>query len=284
MLYLNKTEGNTMGQWRLTMINKKEITNPDAYKIATSSEQGICRIPLFHGTRRFALTTTSEERHHFYSACRTVMEFAKKLSRSDVAEREDVVNYRHTSNPYFLATVVYLFDTNKFKYGGFYVTSSYSAAISFSYNVGGELGEQAYSQCKGFRDLDFELDAPIKNAAAIVEKEYGKYCESEKVILVYNGVRFSDLTHEGGSPFIVPAEDGINSDINKHKINRLHSSLDTDMVKTNQNFTISNFENYTADVLSEKDFKEGFSLFTNIKEVDEAIKKHNSYSYPKWNF
>ena len=61
----------------------------------------LCQIPLLHGTRRYALQATKEEREKFYSACNIVMDFAKKIAYSDIITEESIpysfeLESRHT--------------------------------------------------------------------------------------------------------------------------------------------------------------------------------------------
>ena len=46
----------------------------------------ICKRPLFHGTRRYALEVTEENRQKFYNACNIVVPFAKELMRNNKIE------------------------------------------------------------------------------------------------------------------------------------------------------------------------------------------------------
>lgn len=258
------------------MIIAKEIQNYDKLNTDFSSNYEICQIPLFHGTRRMALSASTKERELFYSACKTMMSFAKNFAYNNTLDEDKINIYRKEKNPYFLDTAVYLYNTNKYNYGDFYVTSSFTCALSFSCYAGGELGEYAHSQYKGFCDFDIELDATIKNAGEIIEKEYEKHSKSEKIILIYKSIKFTDLIIEGGSHFIASNKD---SEYIKHKIDNLYEAP-----HANNNFSLLNFENYTAVILPEKDFRTGFSLFTNIKDIDKAIKNHNFDSNPKWCF
>ncbi len=258
------------------MISVKELQNLYDLNPAFSTNFEVCEIPLFHGTRRLALSASNNERESFYSACKTVMNFAKNYAYNNTLDEDKINIYRKEKNPYFLDTAVYLYNTNKYNYGNFYITSSYTCALSFSCYAGGELGEYAYSQYRGFCDFDIELDTTIKNAGEIIKKEYEKYCKSEKVILIYKNIKFTDLITEGGTPFIASNKD---SEYIKYKINSLYKNP-----HANNNFSLLNLENYTALALPEKDFRTGFSLFTNIKDIDKAIKDHNFDSNPKWCF
>jgi hypothetical protein len=244
----------------------------------------LCQIPLLHGTRRYALQTTKEEREKFYSACNIVMDFAKKIAYSDIITEESIEEYQRQQNPRFYNVLVYAKGINKFTYGEFYVTTSYSSAVSFAHNVGGELGDTAYAQCVGLLHFNVELDDTVSEAVKIVMEEYKKYVNSEKVILAFYGVRFTDLTREGGSEFLIDSTDPEDIEYNRVLIDKLNNSADTDTMTRNNNFILSNIEEYTGYVISEKLFKDGFSVFTKIIDVDKKIRYHNLCSRPKWEF
>lgn len=243
-----------------------------------------CQIPLLHGTRRYALQTTKEEREKFYSACNVVMDFAKKIAYSNIIPEEAIEEYQKQQNPRFFNVLVYTKGINKFTYGDFYVTTSYSSAISFAHNVGGELGDTAYAQCIGLLHFNVELDDTVSSAVKIVMEEYQKYVNSEKVILAFYGVRFTDLTREGGSEFLIDSTDPEDIEYNLELINDLYESADTDTFTKNQNFRLANIDAYTGYVIGEKLFKEGFSVFTKIIDVEKKIRYHNLCSRPKWEF
>ena len=257
------------------MLIIKETTWPIEYSNMFCNNEGGCPIPLYHGTRRHALTATRQERELFYNACDVIMKFAQSLVKSNGFDNEKYHEYRVTKNRYFLDTMVYLYGSRKCQYGDFYVTSSLCGAISFAYNVGGELGQWAYSQCVGFRELGFELDEETKNAAIIVEEEYDKYAKSEKVVLVYGGVRLSDLTFEGDKSDLVDDE---------RKMSLLKKGVDTDVVRMNANFILNNMDKYTANVITEKDFRSCILFLTMVTDVDELIAEHNLYFYPRFDF
>ena len=244
----------------------------------------LCQIPLLHGTRRYALQTTKEEREKFYSACNIVMDFAKKIAYSNIITEESIEEYQRQQNPRFFNVLVYTKGINKFTYGDFYVTTSYSSAISFAHNVGGELGDTAYAQCLGLLHFNVELDNTVSSAVKIVMEEYQKYLNSEKVILVFYGVRFEDLTQEGGGKFLIESSKPNSIEYNRKRIDRLYNSADTDTVTNNQNFSLANIDTYTGYVIDEKLFKEGFSIFTKIVDVEKKIRYHNLCSRPKWEF
>ena len=260
------------------------IKNLEELKQIAISCDDVCKIPLLHGTRRYALQTTEKERERFYSACNIVMDFAKKLATSDEIDEEKVLEYQRKYNPNFLNILVYTKGISKFTYSDFYVTSSYSSAISFSHNVGGELGNTAHAQCLGFRYFNIALDEAVSSASKTIIEEYQKYLESEKIIIAFYGVKFEDLLQEDGTDFLIAADTPQQEAYNIHIIKRLHKSIDTDSLTTNANFRLVNLDTYTKYVIGEKLFKSGFSIFTQISDVEKKIKNHNFVSPNKWEF
>jgi hypothetical protein len=259
------------------MLKTKEIENLNEIANIIVNEEGCCKTPLLHGTRRYAIQTSDFDRQRFYNACKEVILFAKTLIHKNIIADDALENYQRTKNLMFLSTVVYGFGcSSAYEYGDFYLTSSFSHAFSFTYNAGGELGEWAFRQCEGFEYFSIELDESTKAAVEIVKEEYIKYQNSERIILVYYGVKFSDMLNRGGSPFWVDDE------YMQEEIEELYNSKDTDSVETNNAFRLLNAEIYTPYVLSEKDFRAGFGIFTEISDVDEFIRDHNLYCSPKW--
>ena len=258
------------------------IENIDDFKKIDFSTREVCQIPLLHGTRRYALQTTIEERETFYSACNVVMDFAKKIAYSDSIPEEAIEEYQRQHNPRFFNVLVYTKGINKFTYGDFYVTTSYSSAISFAHNVGGELGDTAYAQCLGLLHFNVELDDIVSTAVNTVIAEYQKYVNSEKVILAFYGVKFKDLTREGGSQFLIESKNPEDITYNRTLVDKLNNSADTDTMTRNNNFILANIDTYTGYVIGEGLFKEGFSVFTKIMDVEKKIRHHNLCYRPKW--
>ena len=266
------------------MLKTKELTDVQGFELSAFVAEDSCLIPLFHGTRRYSIEAPQEDLARFYSACNVIISFAKEVIESGIISEDELMNYYRNGNPEFLDIVVRQAHERKFTYGDFYVSSSYSCAISYAHNVGGELGHSAFAQCVGFRDFNIKLDQELKNATMLIEQEHEKFKQSEKVILVYGGVKYADLIHEGGEPFLFPINNQEDKEYLDFKINRLNRAIDTNKTHTNANFAIKNVDDYTGYVLSEKDFRKGFSVFTKVTDVDNKIKNHNLYSSRKWSF
>ena len=266
------------------MIHTVNVQDLDSFEPIRVSDEDACKIPLFHGTRRYTLESPVEDRERFYSACDIVMHFAKELANSNYIDETQLTEYKRNHNRNFLNTLVYAYGDNKFTYGDFYVTSSYTTAISFSHNIGGELGNTAYAQCLGFQYFGIAVDETVANAINIVTEEYHKYLNSEKIIIAFYGIKFSDLTRENGTPFLINAINPQQEAYNLSIIRRLNKSIETDISKSNANFSISNLDTYTGLVIGEQLFRTGFSTFTQIKNVEKKINDHNFDSPDKWDF
>lgn len=259
------------------MLETNELENVCDFKTFSAAE-GCCAIPLFHGTRMCALQATEEERKRLYAACDSVLSFAKHLLWDCPIDDNRLEDYIKAKNPLFLGVVVSQYKSASYAYGAFYLTTSYPEAINYSNNVGGELGEWAYYQCVGFRDLQIALDGDIAKAAQIVVEEYEKNQNSERIILIYSGVRFGDLCTERGNPFLRQDENG-NPDeaYNARSFKALARCKDTDSASNRLAFRLSNPQDYVPMLVRQKDFKEGFSVFTQVKNTEKYIKqKHIS--------
>lgn len=247
------------------------------FKFAFSYSQ--CNIPLFHGTRRYALTASKDEREWFFGACDKVIAFAKQWRDSGKIDWDKVREYNKVNRYFIYASVVEQYGRPLYQYGDFYLTSSYTSAISFSCNSAGELGEYAYSQCKGFTDLGIQLDEETLNAAKVVEEEYPKYRNSEKVILIYCGVKFEDLSSERGYSYSSMMEQmGVEEFASYIKSFIYDKVKDTDDGRRHFNFRLLNSDRYLPLELSETKFRKAFALFTKITDVDSYIKKQ------RWDF
>lgn len=266
------------------MLNYKEIKSIYELKKIVDADERHCRVPLFHGTRRYALQTSDADRERFSAACRQILSFANKYYYSEKIDWDKLEAYKNDSeNYYFLSTVVHQYNSSLYEYGAFYLTLSYENAIGFAHYIGGEVGTWAYAQIKGFEDWGVTLDDKTKEAAKIVKREYEKYCDSEKVILVYYGVGFEDLRTESGGPFLYKTgdkatdEESAREDIEYlYKIaKRKYSQL---------NFRLSNLDSYTAHLLPERMLRDGVVLFEEEPDVDRFIKNHNLYFLEKWSF
>jgi hypothetical protein len=157
------------------------------------------------------------------------------------------------------------------------VTPGFSTAFSYAHDAGGELGERAYRQCEGFNHFAIELDEHTLEATKIVIEEYEKYRNSEKVILAYFGVKFTDLLHGGGSPFWHDDE------YMQEDIEYLYEdAIETDYSQANTALRLINPDAYTPYIIPEKDFIKGFEIFTKIQDIDKFIEDHNIICSTKW--
>ncbi len=246
-------------------LNVKEIEDiTDLVELPMND--GFCPVPLFHGTRRYALQVSDEDRRRFYIACDKVISFAKKIVFAEVIDDNELFEYQRTKNNLFLNTVVYMYKTSLYEYGAFYLTTSYTNSLGFSNYAGGELGEWAYFQCIGFEDFNIELSQEIQEAVSVIKEEYEKYHNSEKIVLVYYGVRIEDLCTQQGTPFTEN-----DSDI-------FEFCVDSDNSRCQYTFRLADTNAYCATVVGEKAIRDGFFVFTQVSDVDKYIKRK------KWTF
>ena len=219
--------------------------------IAISADKDCCTIPLFHGTRMHALEVNKEDRQQYYDACDKVIKFAKELWKQQAIDYELLEEYQRNKNRYSL-----------YQYGEFYVTTGYPNAITYTKNASGELGEWAYRQCIGFKDFEITLSKDVMTAVKIVETEYKKYANSERVILVYTNVKYEDLLTDRGETFLRTNENGEPDELyNKFHIDGLYKRS----ASSQRAYRVVNPESYTATIVREKDFDDGFAIFTEIK-------------------
>lgn len=242
--------------------------------VAHSAETGCCAIPLFHGTRLYALTATDEGRELFYVACKQVISFARKIFLDNAIDTIALKEYQLSKNQFFLDAITMQQKNSFYQHGDFYLTSGYPRAITFTKHAGGELGQWAYHQCLGFKDFNIPLDQQTANAVNVVFEEYQKYHDSEKVVLVYQNVKFDDLRTECGDPYLLQSGDENQKDaINAARVAALYKSNVTDYSGRQINFRLVNPEAYTAQLIRQKDLKEGFAVFTKVADIERYIRE-----------
>ena len=258
---------------RLHFIEPSSLKNC----ISVSCIEGCSKIPLFHGTRMYALQVNEEDRKRFYIACDRIVSFAKKLIWNCPVADDKLEEYILTKNPLFLGVVVSQYKTAAYEYGSFYVTTSYPTAITFANNCGGELGQWAYAQCVGFLDFQIDLDTEMRDAVAIVMEEYEKYATSEKVVIVFSNVRLADLQTERGKPFLSYDENGgLDESYNAYMMGMLYETEVTDCSECAYSFRLQKCDTYTTYLIRQKNFKEGIPVFTKVQDVDKYLKWNDS--------
>lgn len=244
--------------------------------------------PLFHGTRRYALEVCEENRQRFNEACNTFCVYAQQLINE---------------NKIFPNFVVMGFNNSSLhQYGDFYLTTTYSNAIDFSYLLGGELANSIYDVCLDINERGVEVPNEIKKLMNFIMSEISNYKKSQKVVLVYFDLKFADLYTHGGRRFISDEQlNEVNNDFGayekgslnnlfimpnfaKQKIDDLYEEKETINFQSNTTFRIKNPEDYKAFLITEEYFRKGFESFTEITDVDKFIKQNNSYVKTKWDF
>ena len=84
------------------------------------------------------------------------------------------------------------------------------------------------------------------------------------------------MLNAGGTPFWVDDE------YMQEEIADLYDSIDSDSQICNKTFRLINLDKYTPYILRERDFRKGFELFTDIKDLDGFIKSNNRVCSQKW--
>ena len=69
---------------------------------------GCSKIPLFHGTRMYALQVSDKERKRFYDACDRIISFAQKLVWNCPVDEDVLTDYIRTKNPLFLERIFWI--------------------------------------------------------------------------------------------------------------------------------------------------------------------------------
>ncbi|MBE6807241.1 MAG: hypothetical protein E7527_04430 [Ruminococcaceae bacterium] len=255
-------------------LNIQDITNIHDHR-APVTDTDHCAIPLFHGTRSYALEASDKDRERFYAACDRVMTFARVLANGNTLDQEALLTYQRQKDGKFLSVPVFLYKKTTYEYGDLYLTSCYTDALIYAACAGGELGEYAHAQCIGFEAFGVDLTEEVRLASSVIMEEYEKYRHSEKLILVYDGVAFQDLQDRNGNPFLVLCDD---KEMEKRShawaINNLYDSKVSDNGVCCHHLRLPHPATYTATVIHEKDFVAGIALFTDIQDIDRYLKRH----------
>ncbi len=240
-----------------------------------------CKIPLFHGTRRYSLAVDKAERERFYAACKSVISFAKRWMDGGNVDWDAIKEYRAENRLYMDATVLSQYGSPSYQYGDFYLTSSYTNALVFANRGAGELGDYAYAQARGILHFDIPLDVQTLAAVNTVIAEYPKFAESERVVLIYYGVEFDDLADERGRPYrdIIDRRTR-GGDPSDYLDSHLYDGYkDTDTICINNNFRLANRDKYPPLEIEGPKFKTGFAVFTAVKDVDKYLRTKRMEGY-----
>ena len=151
---------------------------------------------LFHGTRRYTLECSKEERQAIFEASKIVNKYADSIinsgdispeKRGDISLFPTVPSGKEEGDDYY-------------QYGDFYLTNSFKCAVEdYSNNCGGEYMQLAYNNASGLIALGYELPDDVKKAFKFIESVYPKFAQSERIVIAINGVEYKDLLNENGS-------------------------------------------------------------------------------------
>lgn len=244
----------------------------DYYKNKTYSiNYDVYTKPVFHGTRRYALTCSRNELDNFLKASGLVIDYVNKLWVTmpnidiDNYRRKTLINGIHS----LMGQSMYNSGLSNYQYGDFYVTTGLWNAIHYSNNAGGELGEYAYHYVIGIKDLNISInDDKIKEACATILKEYPLFNKSSHVILMTDHIDYKDLEYEAGDPFINKEYlDELNDDIND-----IYDTYERDNESHILSFRLKHSEEYQYYIIEEKDFKQALNYFSDFKNIDKLIR------------
>ena len=214
-----------------------------------------CSKPLFHGTRQYAIEVCPKKRLEFVDACYKIALFAKKL----ILEKKIEYNI----------VIMQVGVNTAFEYGDLYLIDTYTTAISYANNVAGELGKNVFLVCKNIKQARISLDDTMQGLIDSVMQEYVNYEASEKIVLVYQNVEFTDLYTIGGSSFIDPDDE---EDM-RFMIDDLYYEKEKLGRFPNTSFRLKNVEKYEAYIIREADLRKGFKAFTEVDDIDEHLKR-----------
>ena len=223
------------------------------YVKSQQNDYVFCSRPLFHGTRRYAIEVCPQKRLEFFDACYKVALFARKL----ILEKKIEYNI----------VIMQVGVNTAFEYGDLYLIDTYTTAISYANNVAGEIGKNVFLACKNIKQAGINLDATMQRLVDRVMQEYENYEASEKIVLVYQNVKFTDLYTIGGSSFIEPDDE----EYTRFMIDDLYYEKEKLGRFPNTSFRLKNVEKYEAYIIREADLRKGFKSFTEVDDIDKHL-------------
>ena len=256
------------------MLNLIELEDLNTLKFDKELKNDKAAFPLFHGTRRYSLTFSCEEKKAYTLACHKVMMFAKKMLMNEIIDRNTLIKYRKSKiingcNSYFLNETVYMYnDSSLYEYGSLYLTNNLSVAINYTYNPSGELGARAYHQCLGIRDFNIPVDDDINSSINLILNEYPKHLNSERVLIIFKDVLYKDLKSEDGNDI-----ENLDDDMLDKYLPEYNSYLDF------KSFRLNNPQAYKGYVVSERLFKECYKQYTDVTNLDKLAKSLSLLHY-----
>lgn len=162
--------------------------------------------PLFHGTRMAALECTSDEIEKMQQCSREIIDFILKVFFEERTIAFSEVESYQEKNPksYFVSAVLtQLKISTLYEYGDLYMSTQFSEAADYARYGCGELCQMGYDNAVGIIENNIKgYSSETKNAIDYLIENYPKFLNSEKAVLVYENIKFSDLYFERGGPYV----------------------------------------------------------------------------------
>lgn len=195
-------------------------------------------VPLFHGTRKYAVECDPTLIEMMRKHCVIILEKARDYYNSlDSQTYDKYWEYRKVSKlQYFASHLVLTFGgLSNYQYGDFYMTRRFDETylLRFTTYGCGEIGRFAYDNILGLKH--FNIDLGINESMEFVLKHYPDFINSEQVVLILNDYKLDELKGESGGK-VYEIEDGVN-------------------------FRLCNYQNKEFFVIKESLFNEAMELF-----------------------
>lgn len=162
--------------------------------------------PLFHGTRMAALECPSDEIEKMQQCSRKIIDFILKVFFEEkTISFEEIENYKE-KNPksrFVSAILPQLKISTLCEYGNLYLSTQFREAADYARFGCGELCQMGYDNAVGIIENNIKgYSDDTRKAIDYLLENYPKFLNSEKVVLVYENVKFSDLYTERGYPYV----------------------------------------------------------------------------------
>lgn len=210
---------------------------------------------LFHGTRKYALECSKEEREAIHQACKVISKFADVTINSNQVPDE----IQHMYHMYPIALKGKEEGDSFFQYGDFYLTTDFEVAIDYSANCGGEYMQLVYNNINGIIAAGIALPDEVKKAFDYIKDVYPKFEQSERIVVAINNIEYKDLLHQGGEKFFF--SDNSNPFLNFYG---------------NNGFRLMNVDKYKNRfyIINESDFDEYKAAFEKFAEMMELFENN----------
>ena len=209
-------------------------------------------VPLFHGTRRYAVECDPFLIKMMRRHCINILEKARDHFNSvDDETYSKYEKYKRESKlTYFASAIILTFGRiSNFQYGDFYMTKRFDQnfLLRFTTYGCGEIGKLAYDNILGLQH--FNIDLGITESMEFVLKHYPLFIDSEPIVLILNDYTIDELESESG--------------------NKVYD------IEYNVNIRLKNYENKEFYVINQSLFDEASILFNeeNREILESSLSK-----------